>query len=152
MRITISDGGDLKRAAAALRRAANAKQLRAELLRGLRAELNPAVRAVKGAYGGGRHLRPALSRATRGEIRTGGRDPGVRVRVDGRRMPDRMGSLPSMYEGWTRWRHPLFGNRDHWYTQPPHPTFYRTVKPFEARVQRQIERVADDVINKIVKG
>lgn len=152
MQVTITDNGDLKAAAKAIRRAANAQELRKEFTQGIRAEMRPVVAAVKAAYGGGKHLRPALQRATRMELRTAGRRAGARVRVDGRKMPDGMRSLPSMYEGETRWRHPVFGNRDNWVSQAPHPTFYATVRPFTERVRRRMDEVAAEVVNKIARG
>lgn len=152
MQVTIRDRGDLKAIARDIRKATNAGQLRKELSRGIRAELKPLVPRVRAAYGGGEHLRPALRKATRVEVKLSGRQAGARIRVDGRRMPDGMGSLPAMYEGDKRWRHPVWGNREVWVTQMPHPTFYRVVRPWEGIIRRRIEKIAEQVVAKIAKG
>ena len=152
MRVTIRDGGDLAAISKDIRKALNAKQLRKELTKGIREELRPAVLAVKSAYGGGKHLRPALRKATRMEVRTGGKMAGASIRVDGRKMPADMRSVPKYYEGYKRpWRAPVFGNRDVWVTHRAHPTFDKTVKPFEARVGRRIDELAQRIVAKIAK-
>jgi hypothetical protein len=86
------------------------------------------------------------------EVRTAGRAAGARVRVDGRKMGDRMGSLPSMYEGETRWRHPVWGNRDVWVTQRSRPTFYPVVRSQAGRVRSAVEKVVEEICHKIAKG
>lgn len=152
MQITIRDNGDLKAAARALRRNADAKELRKEFTKAIRDELRPAVGAVRAAYGGGKHLRPALAKATRMEVRTAGRHAGARIRVDGRRMFPRGGSLPAMYEGEKRWRHPVFGNRDIWVSQKGRPTFYPTVRPFTEQIRRRIDQTVREIANRIASG
>jgi hypothetical protein len=120
---------------------------------GIREAVRPALKALKGAYGGGRHLRPALRRASKMTVKTGGKGAGVRISVDGRRMPPGMGSLPSYREGYRApWRHPLFGNMDRWYSQAPRPVFDKTVPPFADDVQRELERIGTEITNKIAKG
>jgi hypothetical protein len=52
-----------------------------------------------------------------------------------------------------RLRHPLFGNRDHWYQQQIEPGFFD--EPIERRapdVRREIQQVMNDVARKITKG
>lgn len=146
--ISVVDSGDLKRLTKALGKVADGKELKRELSSGLRSELKPVVSAVKAAYGGGRHLRPALARATRAEVRSTGRLAGARVRVDGRRMFPRGGSLPAMYEGRKPWRHPVFGNRGNWLSQQPRPTFDRVVQPFEAPIRAKVEQIVAQVLSK----
>lgn len=152
MEVIIRDASDLKQLAKTIRQHSDAKALRKELTGGLREELRPVVQAVKANYAGGKHLRPALRKATRMEVRTAGKLTGVRVRVDGRRMPSGMGSLPAMHEGVERWRHPVFGNRDVWVSQAPRPSFYQTVQRFEPQVQRRMDEIATQIIAKIEQG
>jgi hypothetical protein len=135
-----------------IRKHADAKELRKEMTRGIREELRPVVQAVKSGYGGGKHLRPALRRATRMQVRTTGRQAGAKVMVDGRKMPDGMRSLPAYREGEkSPWRHPTFGRRGpkDWVNQAPHPVFYETVKPYIPKVNRRIEEIVTDIANKM---
>jgi hypothetical protein len=151
MRVSVRDSADLKAVSKQLRQVADGKALRKELTGGIRAALKPVLAQVKAAYGSG-HLRSQLRRAARIEVRTSGRMAGARLRVDGRKMPDQMKSLPAMWEGLTRWRHPVFGDRETWVQQEPHPTFYRIVAPQEDRVGQAIDRVLEDVRDKLERG
>jgi hypothetical protein len=152
VQFTIRDTGDLKRLNKALKVASNGKQLRSDLRRKINAELKVVVRAVQAAYSGGTHLRPALRKATRSEFKLSGRSVGARVRVDGRKMPARMGSLPAMREGRKRWRHPVFANRDNWVSQSPQPVFDLTVKPFEQPVGRAVQEAAQETVDKLERA
>lgn len=152
MQVIVRDATDLKALAKTIRRSSDAKALRKELTGGLRAELRPALAAVKTNYAAGRHLRPALRRATRMEVRTTGRRAGARIRVDGRRMFPRGGLLPVMYEGEKPWRHPVFGDRDVWVSQPARPTFFATMARFQPRVQRRMDEIATRIVARIERG
>jgi hypothetical protein len=91
-------------------------------------------------------LRALLAKATRLEVRTSGRMAGVRIRVDGRKMPSGMRALPGYAEGERpRWRHPVFGDPDTWVSQPSFPT----VEPHRDNVGRAIDDVLEDVKRKI---
>jgi len=170
MQVVVSDGGDLKRLAADLRRVGDGRALRRQLTRGIRDAVKPAVPAVRAAYlatptggarGGRRRtlttkkrtrtvrmgLRRSLARAVTVQVRTTGRQAGVTIRVAGKKMPDGMGRLPKLWEGNApRWRHPLFGDREWWYQQPAKPTFNRVVPMFAPQVRAAIQRVAADVV------
>jgi hypothetical protein len=152
---------DLREVAKELRTVADGKALRKQLTGGIRGVLRPLVPVVRAAYlagpsgrgnatrqGGG--LRRQLARSVRVEVRTGGKFAGARIRADGRRMPDGMKALPAYWEGERgRWRHPVFGNRDNWVAQAPHPTFYRTLEPHTDSAGHAIDRVLYDVKQKI---
>jgi hypothetical protein len=90
-------------------------------------------------------LRAALSKATRLEVKTSGKQAGVAIRVDGRKMPAHMKSLPSMVEGKKRWRHPVFGNRDVWVNQPSQPYFYNVLRAAGPASRRAVNRVLDGI-------
>jgi hypothetical protein len=173
VQVTIRDNGDLKAVGRALREAANGKELRKQLTRELKHELAPMVASVKAAWRAapssqgrssrrGGSLRSLLARATRAEVRLSGRQAGIRVRTDGRRMPSGMKGLPGLAEGLGhavdrrrgRWRHPVFGDRDTWVSQRPFPgqPFYSSVQPHEARVRREVEQAVEAVFKQIVRA
>jgi hypothetical protein len=163
----LRDSGDLKRLVRALKDVEDGKALKRELSQGLRGVVAPLVPEVRQAYLHGgirarrRHgaaeptthhpgdLRRSLAKATRAEVRTTGRLAGARVRVDGRRMPPRQGSLPAMYEGVKRWRHPVFGDRGTWAQNQPRPTFYPLMHGREDDARRAIGEVVAGVFRKI---
>lgn len=170
MQVTIRDAGDLKRVAKALKQAADGKTLRKELTGELRGQANPMVGRVQaawlsapsGGHGGSTRarrgqpdLRKLLAKATRAQVRFTGKEAGVRVRTDGRKMPDRMKALPGYAEGIRRrpWRHPIFGEwKANTKNQPPFPRFYATVQPDEAAARRACEQAVDKVFRQIVRS
>lgn len=164
MQVTLHDNDDLRAVVRALGKAANGKELKTQLRKELRRELAPMVADVKQAWRSapsgrgsvrrrGGSLRGSLARATRGEVRTSGREAGVRVRTDGRRMPNQAKSLPTLAEGTKRpWRHPVHGDRDVWVQQRPFPRFYRAVRPNEAAARREVERAVETVFRQIVRA
>ena len=150
--IEVRRGRDLQRISRELRRMDSPeikKRFRKEL-RAAAAPLVPRVRsairsipAKQGYAPGG--LRSSLSQATRLEMKTTGRQAGVAIRVDGRKMPSHMKSLPSMVEGKKRWRHPVFGNRDVWVNQTSHPYFYNALRVAGPASRRAVSRVLDGI-------
>jgi hypothetical protein len=164
VQVTIRDASDLKALNRQLGQVANGRELRKELTGGIRDVLRPVVGEVKAAYragpskqGGARRkggsLRGHLARATRMEVRTSGRLAGVRIRVDGRKMPAGMRSLPKYYEGEKRpWRWPVAGNRDVWAQGRARPTFYPTVRPHEDDARRAVDRVLGQVRRKLERS
>lgn len=163
MQVRIESGSDLRRVHRNLSRMANGKQLRKRFVKEVRAELRPVAAEVKGAYrsapskGGRRRpagrvpLRRALARATTTQVRTTGRDVGIVLRVDGRKMPEGLGGVPAMYEQRRRWRHPVFG-QDVWVTQDSRPTFDRIVPARASRVRRRVKGLADELARDMTKG
>jgi hypothetical protein len=151
MRVSVRDSDDLRTLSKQFRQVADGKALRKDLTGGIRDALKPVLAQVKSAYGSG-HLRSHLRRTSRIEVRTTGKMAGARLRVDGRKMPDQMKSLPAMWEGLVRWRHPVFGDRETWVQQDSHPTFYRIVGPQEDRIGQAIDRVLEDVRDKLERG
>lgn len=155
--MTMRTGRDLKRISKELRGMDN-REIRKRFGKELRAAAKPMVPAVraairnipsKRAYSAD-GLRGRMAKATKLEVRTVGKDAGVRIRVDGRKMPDKQKALQSYMEGVKpRWRHPVFGNTDVWVQQKPQPYFFRTVEPLGARTQirviKAIDKVAKDI-------
>ncbi len=149
-------GKDIKRVAAELRRMDDKeilKRFRKEL-RAAAAPMVPAVRAsiaaipVKGTSGSS-GLRGSLQRATRLMLRTGGKMAGIRVLVDPKKMPEHEMSLPQMMEGVKPWKHPVYGNREAWVKQDPHPYFFKVVEPLGLRSRIAINRVLDGITRDI---
>jgi len=130
-------------------------QFRREL-RAAAAPMVPAARAAalaipaKGPKSTG--LRKALAKSVKLSVRTAGPLAGVAVMADGRKMPSGEGRLPAYMEGELRWRHPVYGNRNAWVTQPPRPWFYRAVRPLgiaaRVAVNRALNRIGDDITGK----
>lgn len=164
MQVTITDKGDLKAFARAIRKEANGPALRREMAKAMRTELRPVVAEVKAAYRAapshghasatrarqaGPALRWLLARATRQEVRLVGKQAGIRVRVDGRKMPSGQRSLPAMYEGTKRWRHPVFGNRGVWVQQRSPGRFAEITRRHDTRVREALDRIATGVVARI---
>lgn len=150
--LTMRTGADLKRISKELRRM-NDKEIKKRFTKEMRAAAKPIVPAVRTAIRNipskrgysADGLRGRMAAATKLEVRTVGKDAGVRIRVDGRKMPDKQKALQSYMEGVKpRWRHPVFGH-DVWVQQRSHPYFFRTVDPLAARTQVQIFKAIDQV-------
>jgi hypothetical protein len=168
VQITILDAGDMKAINKALKKASDGKEIRKQLAKQLRSEIRPMVTAVKAAWltapsRGHRSstrarrsqpdLRKLLARATAGQVRFTGKEAGVRVRTDGRKLPSGSRALPTYAEGTKpRWRHPVFGDREVWVDQRPFPRFYEAVQPDEARARREVIKAVDQVFDKIARA
>ncbi|HEY3261846.1 MAG TPA: hypothetical protein VGJ95_16540, partial [Pseudonocardiaceae bacterium] len=125
MQLILVDTGDLKRASKALRGHGDGKRLRKELVAELKAAAAPSVPRVKAAWmaapsqghGSGTrgrrdqpNIRKLLADSTWVQARLTGKEAGVRVRSDGRKLPDGMKALGGYAEGIRRrpWRHPAY--------------------------------------------
>ena len=145
----IRGGEDLRRISKELRRMDD-REVKRRFTRELRASAKPLVPKVRASIlaipsksNGRTGLRKAMARATKLTVRTTGRDAGVSIRVDGRKMPPGKGALPAYMEGTKpRWRHPVFGNRGVYVEQRSHPYFYRIVRPYGRRARSAIDKVA----------
>lgn len=90
-------------------------------------------------------LRQEIAKAATLEVRTV-RHPSVSVFINPRKMPDGKKALPEYYEGsppYTRWRSPVFGNRDVWVQHPPKPYFTDHTRDAEMRAMKACEKVID---------
>ncbi|HEY3260375.1 MAG TPA: hypothetical protein VGJ95_08905 [Pseudonocardiaceae bacterium] len=164
----IKDAGDLKRINKQLRELADGKAIKKELTDGFRAVLRPLVPEVRAAYKaapsmghdsmargsrGRADLRVLLAKATKIEVKLTGKAAGARIRVDGRRLPDRMKSLARTWEGEGRpWRHPVYGRRDTWVQQKSRKTFYPIVQRHEVQARRAVEQVLAQVKAKLERA
>lgn len=158
MSIQLREGKDLARISRELRKQSNGKELRKQLSKQLRKQakpLVPVVRASIRAIPSSRSysadgLRGRMSRATKIEVKTSGKQAGVAIRVDGRKMPSHMRALPAYMEGTKRrWKHPVWGNRNAWASQSAHPYFFRVMRAAGPRARRGINAALDDISKKI---
>jgi hypothetical protein len=149
MHIEVTGAEDLRRASAQLRTVADGKAMRRDLMKGLRQGVLPAVASVKAAalalpaHGPkSTGLRRRIARATSPQVRTGGRNPIVRVRISRRGMGDQA-ALPRVLNE-RQFRHPVYGNRDLWVSQRGVPGWFeRAIRPTEPAVRKEMEAVLD---------
>lgn len=88
------------------------------------------------------------------EPRGSTRQVSVAVEIDPKKMPDRERGLPLYMEGTPekrhdRWRHPVYGNRDNWVTQPSHPYFYQAASGFGRAAGDAVKAALDDITRQI---
>lgn len=155
--IGLRQGRDLTRITRELRRM-DGKELLKRFRKELRSAARPLVPAVRASIRQIPSKRPyradglrgRLSKATTLEVKTAGRQAAVAIRVDGRKMPSRSRAVQAYMEGTKpRWRHPVFGNRDVWVQQDPHPYFYRVMNVAGPRARLAVNRVMDQITNEI---
>lgn len=153
MSIHLRHGTDLARITRELR-GMDDKELLKRFRKDLRTAAKPLVPAVRASIRAipskrrytAAGLRGRLSRATTLEVKTGGRQAAVIIRVDGRKMPEKQRALQAYLEGTkSRWRHPVYGNRDAWVQQPAKPFFYKVMGPAGTRARIAVGRVLDQV-------
>lgn len=93
-------------------------------------------------------LRHKIYNAIKTNVDTSPQYTGAFIWVDAYSMPSGEENLPAYMERvrkYTRWRKPVFGNREVWATQKAHPYFFRTLRPFEV----ETADVADDLLKKM---
>jgi hypothetical protein len=154
--VEVRGGAELVRISRALR-GVNNPELKKRFRRELRQAAKPLVPVVRASIQaipsrtGDGSLRRDMSKATRIEVRTAGRDANVAIRVDGRKMPAGKRSLAAYMEGTKKpWRHPVYGNREVWVRQAPKPYFFRVVKPAAGpRSRAAVNRVLDSITREI---
>lgn len=151
--ITTDIGGqaELRRVQGLL--AGSGEELKAELLKQTRAAVKPIKREIPAealtrmpsGYG------PILAKSTKVTTRVTGGDTikgVVKVKAQGKREQRDIKSLDT-----GMLRHPLFGDRGHWYRQTVKPGFVADpVKWTKKRVIKGAEDAADKVANTIAKG
>lgn len=150
MDIQVASGHDLRHIAAELRKA-GLIDLRKSMVKRTRLAIYPVVpdlkaniRSLPSAGTGHTGLREKTARGVQVKVSVAGPRVGARVRVDPRLFPDGAKALPKRLEGIGRWRHPVYGNRDVWVNQEPHPFFYRTLLPHLVRMQHEITKILAD--------
>lgn len=159
----LRDGSDdLRRVARQLRAAGNGKALRRDMTKGLRQGAKPAVAAVKAAAldlpdkagNASPGLRRQMAAATGVQVRTTGRQAGVRVRISRQRMGDKASLAKVTNVG--RWRHPVYADKSKprsewtWVPQTSRPRWFdRASASAAGPVRRELKRVLDDIERKL---
>jgi hypothetical protein len=150
----IVESNDLKRLSKDIRTVGNAKKIRKDLTAGLRTGAKPAVARVRGAAlslpahsRGHSDTRRLMAAATRSQVRTAGKEAGVTVGINRRKMADRAAMPKVTNDG--HWRHPVFkreGRAAVWVTQySVRGWFDRAVKSAAPGVQRECKKVLDQI-------
>lgn len=159
-------------ALAARIKAVGDNDLRKELLRGIRAAVKPLPVAIKAAarsdlpQSGGLAAQIGRSSIVSRTRTSASRksEPGVRLigqkerdaskaarkgKTGNAKPPSRFMDFASIDRGWIR--HPLFGNRERWFSQQIKPGFWtETINARADDVQRDLVQVLDDVAEKII--
>lgn len=125
----------------ALKREADGKELRRDLIRELKAPLQPAVAEIKSGVmaigagglppGEGEPLRPAVVRRIRAEVKLSGKAIGVRVRARKTEAVRGFRHAPKRLNSPKGWRHPVYGDRNRWTVQFGNPNYFD--RPLEGR-------------------
>lgn len=153
--LTFRGRNTLDQTARALRRAPG--NLRRELKDGLEDAAKPAVQAlrsatraadVRGRRRGGRPfraqipsrgLRRPMARAIESDISTSATGARVDIRLREGSVPPRIRRLVKYVLGdANRWRHPVMGNRNAWVSQNAPNVWWKTLKPFLSRFNREV--------------
>lgn len=109
----------------------------------LRRELRPAMRRAGEELRGDMRKRASYSSRIPSAIRMttsfSARGGGVKFRVDARRAPHaRVLERGNMRGRATHFRHPVFGDKETWVTQPTRPFFFPALVAGRARMKEQI--------------
>lgn len=130
------DRASLRLLVAALRDEADGKELKRDLVRGLRAVAEPALLAARAAIlampsmsvrepG----LRATVAKQTKISVTTTGKRAGVRIRALKTGMPRGFRNAPKRLNAKGGWRHPVYGNREVWKTQMGQPGWFDDTIP-----------------------
>lgn len=142
MDVRVEGGTQLRRVGRGLRTAAGGRVIRKEMRAAIVSSVKPMKTAVqrnaraipaRGPRSTG--LRGAIAGATQTSVKASGSTAVVKLWVNPARMPAGQKGLPRLMEGDRKWRHPLFGNAGHWYSQPSHRYFAPAVQPRIAGVR-----------------
>jgi hypothetical protein len=154
--VKVADQDKYKRLARRLKEAGRG-DLQRKLTRSIRREGDPALRAVRAAWGtvdvtseagGGSSsgLRARVAAATRISIL----GSGIRIRVEPKRVDPTYGKTLSFgLDGLGRWRHPVFGNREVWRQNAGQEVFYKTLLTFEPKWRAAIQKAMEETAREI---
>lgn len=132
------------------------KDLRKELMRGLREAAGPVVQDLRRAVTalparGDTGTRRMIAKAIGVQVLTGN-NAGVRIRVNRKRLPAGKRGIADAFER-GQFRHPVHGNREVWVTQRSGgPWFAPTARRHEDRITESMKAVLDDVARKIERS
>lgn len=118
------------------------KDLRKELYAGINRSVKPLTAAVKAGTQNYFPRRYALELAKSLRVRArrrGGRDPSIRLVGQAKTPRGKERNLAALNRG--RLRHPLYGDRGHWYDQAVPPNFW------DEPLLEDVEQVREDLVN-----
>lgn len=142
---------------AALRKESDGKELKRDLVRGLRVVATPALQAVRAAVLSmpsmstrAPGLLATVAKQTKISVTTTGRRAGVRIRALKTGMPRGFRNAPKRLNAKKGWRHPVFDNRDVWVTQIGRPGWFDdTLPPFKPAAVKAAAAAMDAVARRI---
>lgn len=117
------------------------------------------VRSIptKGTEGGGPRQRggKGLRQATSRGLAVRQRATGVRIVVKSSALPENQQTLPKYLDGeikmFSRWRHPVYGNRNVWVQQNSHRWFFETIRKHRAQFRKACFRAMDKIADRITE-
>jgi hypothetical protein len=160
--VKMSGQDDLRRLSKQLRTVGDGKAVRRDMMRGLRQGAKPAAAAVKAAAlslpdksgNASTGLRRRMAAATGVQVRTSGRQAGVKIRVSRRRMGGQA-SLAKVTNHGT-WRHPVFASSNQtrsewtWVRQSSRRGWFdRTAAAHGKDVESALKNVLNDIERKL---
>lgn len=155
MLLSVQGARDLAQLARDLREAGDPK-IRKDLRRDIASAMKPMkaavqanARAIPAKGAGHTGLRGDIARATRIRVAASSH-AAVVIEVAPSRMPPGKRSLPPRMEGWSRWRHPVYGNRTKWVGQDAHPYFWRGVEPHLKDVRDAVIEAVERAMAKLL--
>lgn len=150
---------------------------RAELRKAIRKAAKPAIndvkraikaipiRGEKSARGGGykqrqahrtikthRGLRGRIASATGLQYKDGPRSAAVKIRINSSALPKDQRTLPRRLDSLEGWRHPLFGNKKHWYAQRGQPYWEVTLRKHGPKVLHDVIEAMETTAKHIAEG
>lgn len=157
--LTVRVTPDPTRVAAALGRAGNAREFRKIVTKNMEGvsklaatALRNAIRSIPATSGESTGLRSRMVGAVRTETKIAGgiladSRSQVSVMVDSTKMGTQR-TLPRHLERAKGWRHPVYGNREVWVTQPGHPFFYSTLDYFMPEWSAAVRAAMEETVRK----
>lgn len=86
-------------------------------------------------------LRRTIASATRLQVTA----RGVRIVVNSGRLPESQRTLPRHLDSPKGWRHPVFGNKEHWVHQQGKPYFATTIKRRAPQFRQAVLKAMDEI-------
>lgn len=158
LQMGMTGADDLKALAKKIRKVSEPKQIRKDLTKGLKAGAKPAAEKVKAAAlalpdtpgNKSTGLRRKMARVTNVQVRTGGNQAGVAVRLSRARMGDQA-ALPTVTNK-GQWRHPVHGNRKVWVTQTSRRGWFDEANRRAApMVRKSLKKTIDDIEKRLAE-
>lgn len=146
------------RVAGQMRREADGKELRKELMKAAKGALQPAVSELKGAILAmpssgdprkGPPLRQTIAARVRVEVRLSGKTPGARIKVRKTQSLRGFANAPMRTNRRAGWRHPVFGG-DGWAQQTGKPGWFDdTLKPNHDKYRRAVLDAVEEMARRV---